>query len=321
MTLSPNALMRHLRGEPNPMKIAGSRQKLQLRNMGYYHGYKGYRFVGEAGNRVDLHRFDELLAIYDFDMELKTLVYPEVMFIETALKNRVLEAVLEDARSENFDIIFQRSMTGYRERLGKAYQKELERRLRCRDEVNRILLGNCSSSGDPVIWHFLGRGETVPIWAIFEKMTLGQFGAFYLTLKGSIKECVASGLGLSKESDGAKALGTMLFELKDLRNAVAHNKPIFDVRFKRQNPGQPLARCVMLGTGVSGVTFSQITDYIVLVAYLMRCLGKTKTECKRFANAYLKLVNAYWELMPGDTAQKVAGSDVTKKMRQLLVGL
>lgn len=303
------------------MEIGGSRQKLQLRNIGYYHGYKGYRFVGNASDRIDIKSFDELLAVYNFDMDLKALVYPEVMFVETALQNRVLEAVLADAKSENFDTVYQKSMTGYQEREGKAYHVELKRRLRCRDEVNRILLDDCSPSGDPVVWHFLSRGESVPIWAIFEKMTLGQFGAFYLTLKSSIKGSVADDLGLSKESDGAKVLGAMLFELKDLRNAVAHDKPIFDVRFKRQNPGQPLAKCVMLGTGVSGVTFSQITDYIVLTAYLMRQLGKTKTECRRLASSYLKPVGEYWKSMPDGTAQKVAGSDVRRKIGQLVAGL
>lgn len=37
-----NGLMRHLRN--NGISIAGSTQKRQLMNTGYFHGYKGYRF-------------------------------------------------------------------------------------------------------------------------------------------------------------------------------------------------------------------------------------------------------------------------------------
>lgn len=40
---SPDALMRHLR--ENGISISGSSQKQQLINTGYFHGYKGYRFL------------------------------------------------------------------------------------------------------------------------------------------------------------------------------------------------------------------------------------------------------------------------------------
>ena len=39
-----DGLMRHLR--ENGVQINGSKQKRQLINTGYYHGYKGYRFLG-----------------------------------------------------------------------------------------------------------------------------------------------------------------------------------------------------------------------------------------------------------------------------------
>lgn len=40
---STDALMRHLRN--NGVAISGSSQKQQLINTGYFHGYKGYRFL------------------------------------------------------------------------------------------------------------------------------------------------------------------------------------------------------------------------------------------------------------------------------------
>lgn len=41
-----DALMKHLRNECN-IEIHGSKQKKQLISYGYYHGYKGYRFLKE----------------------------------------------------------------------------------------------------------------------------------------------------------------------------------------------------------------------------------------------------------------------------------
>lgn len=319
MPLSINALMRHLRNTAN-ISIAGSRQKQLLRSMGYYHGYKGYPFMGTATNRIPFSDFDQVAALYEFDMRMKTLIYPEVMFIETALKSYVLEAVLEDAGSEDFNVIFSRSMTAYREVAGtKRYGDELRMRLRARDEINRILYNNCDSKrGDPVIWHFLEPGKPVPIWAIFEELTLGQFGSFYLALGSRVKNAVAHQLDLPRSVDGGKVVGDMIFMLRLLRNAVAHNKPIYDCRFRSRKPGGALIACLQTGTGINGITFDQITDFVILMAYLLRKMGKSKTECRRFANGYLKLVSEYWKTLPGNTAARIAGTDVTKKINAMI---
>ena len=44
-----NGLMIHLRDDCN-ININGSKDKLQLTQYGYYHGYKGYRFIKKRQN-------------------------------------------------------------------------------------------------------------------------------------------------------------------------------------------------------------------------------------------------------------------------------
>lgn len=46
-----NALMKYLRTKHN-MSIKGSKDKQNLRNIGYYHGYKGYRYINHPANRM-----------------------------------------------------------------------------------------------------------------------------------------------------------------------------------------------------------------------------------------------------------------------------
>ena len=50
-----NSLMKHLRN--SGIDINGTAQKRHLKNIGYYHGYKGYRFAGTAANRLPLTDF------------------------------------------------------------------------------------------------------------------------------------------------------------------------------------------------------------------------------------------------------------------------
>ena len=98
---STNALMKYLREEKG-MSIYGSSQKRKLKIIGYYHGYKGYRFIRRPSNRIVYADFEELLSVYDFDSQIKALLYPPVMLIETALKNYVLDVIVGMTCSESF---------------------------------------------------------------------------------------------------------------------------------------------------------------------------------------------------------------------------
>jgi hypothetical protein len=69
--------------------------------MGYYHGFKGYRFIRISSQRIPFTSLDEIIALNKFDMHLKALFYPKVMFIENALKSYVIESTLKNAKSEN----------------------------------------------------------------------------------------------------------------------------------------------------------------------------------------------------------------------------
>ena len=66
--LTIRQMMRYLRNNHN-MSIK-SNQTHALRNLGYYHGYKGYRFIRTPQNQISFRTFDELLAINNFDMHL-----------------------------------------------------------------------------------------------------------------------------------------------------------------------------------------------------------------------------------------------------------
>lgn len=109
---SIDGLMRHLRS--SGIAIEGSTQKRQLMNTGYFHGYKGYRFFKNSGNRLPFTTYEEVYATIQFDSQLKALFYEKMMFIETAVKNIALECILDKARSENLQDIFDRAVCGYK---------------------------------------------------------------------------------------------------------------------------------------------------------------------------------------------------------------
>lgn len=70
--------MKYLREKHN-ISIEGTKDKKDLRNIGYYHGYKGYRYINNPQNMINLSSFDEIVSIVDFDSKLKSLLYSQIM--------------------------------------------------------------------------------------------------------------------------------------------------------------------------------------------------------------------------------------------------
>lgn len=285
--------MKHLRD--SGIDINGSGQKRRLKNIGYYHGYKGYRFAGTASNKLPLTDFSQVVALYDFDTQLKTLFYSRVMAIETALKNYTLEAVLRDARSEAFEDIWRTSLTDYRSCSGRSYREAWERRQRLRSEIDGIIFDYRKR---PVIGHFRDADKDTPIWAIFEVMTLGNFGAFYDCLDRRVKTAIVRDLGMPTNLESELRLKDIIFALKDFRNAIAHNGVIVDVRFKSGSINTGAAQLLKQETGVGKIDFTDITDYVILLVYLMRCMGFTKTECRQLVAGYESILEKYRAELP-----------------------
>lgn len=173
-----DGLMRHLRD--NGIAISGSAQKRLLINTGYFHGYKGYRFFQTAGTRLPFTTYEEIYATIQYDSALKSLLYGKMMFIETAVKNIALEAILSKANSESIQVMYDRVISSYNNAPSSATD-EKKRKL----QQNKLNLQNSIQSslasayrkGNPKITHFYNNVgySDVPLWALFEIMTDGGF--------------------------------------------------------------------------------------------------------------------------------------------------
>ena len=110
---SINGLMKYLR-DHHKINIKGTSDKQHLKSVGYFHGYKGYRYIKKPSNKLSFNSFNEIMAIIDFDNKLKSLLYSQVMFIETAIKSYALEIILQEGKTENFSDIYTNLMTDYK---------------------------------------------------------------------------------------------------------------------------------------------------------------------------------------------------------------
>lgn len=80
-----------------------------------------------------------------------------------------------------------------------------------------------------MVAHFFNNDITIPVWAIFETLALGEFGTLYDCACTNVKLYVSNIMKLptNLDSDGMNTK-FFIFTVKDLRNAIAHNNVIFD---------------------------------------------------------------------------------------------
>lgn len=329
---STNSLMKYLR-EVKHIDINGSKQKLELMNVGYYHAYKGYRFIKSPNTPINYTKFEELMAIYNFDSNLKSLFYPWVMFIETSLKSRVLDVVLSEAGTSNFAVIYSDLLDNYKifdpshkvfrnsndqEKAEKKYAGEIRRRLELRSAVYNAQKTSFDHN-NKIVEHFTYNDQNIPIWGIFELLTLGDFGKFITCLNEKCRMEISRNLKINP-GDDSKALMVqqIVSNIKGLRNSIAHNNVVFDTRFNNSEINRHFCNCISNATKINNVDFKTITDYLILIVYVLKLLGVTKNEMKSLVNSYSELIEKLRREIPINVYNKIVYTNNAGKLKNLV---
>lgn len=316
-----DSLMSHLRN--NGIAISGSTQKRQLMNTGYFHGYKGYRFFKNSQNSLPFTSYDEVYATIQYDSALKSLFYGKMMFIETAVKNIALESILVNTNSENIQDMYDKVVSGYNN-APSSFTPEQKRKL----QQNKLNLQNsiqsslayAYSKSNPKITHFYNNTKYsgVPLWALFEIMTMGDLGYLLSCLTYEVRDDISKKLGINVSCDTNRQLiYKYIFTFKDLRNAIAHNAVVFNTRFRNIDPTNAMKQCLKLEIGLPYVNFKTIGDYVILMCYYLKLLQISKTELKNFIRNFEKITDNYQISVNPNVASLVIHPDLTTRMNSL----
>lgn len=316
-----DGLMRHLRS--NGIAISGSTQKRQLINTGYFHGYKGYRFFKNAQNSLPFISYDEVYATIQYDSALKALLYGKMMFIETAVKNIALESILVNANSENIQDMYDKVVSGYNNapaNFTADQKKKLQQnKLNLQNSIQSSL-ASAYKKDNPKITHFYNNigYSGVPIWALFEIMTMGDLGYLLSCLTYDVRDDISQRLGINVSCDTNRQLiYKYIYTLKDLRNAIAHNSVVFDTRFRNIDPTNAMKQCLKLEIGLPYVNFKTIGDYVILMCYYLKLLQVPKTELKAFIRDFEKITDDYKKSVNTNVSSIVIHPDLTTRMASL----
>lgn len=99
----------------------------------------------------------------------------------------------------------------------------------------------------------------VPIWAIFEILTMGDFGYLLSCLTMNMREKISRAIGINLSCDTHRELVyKYVYTLKDLRNAIAHNDVEYDTRFRKIDPSRPMKQCLIFEMELPYINFKTI---------------------------------------------------------------
>ncbi len=282
-----NGLMRHLRNDCN-IQINGSYQKQQLISYGYYHGYKGYRFIKNRHNQIPYTDFGEIVAVIEYDNKLKAALYSDLMFIETAIKNIVCNESVNGLKLGTFEHVYKERM-----RDNTTNTKLQSKRLRLRNSVYSKLSTRYrdeEGNDNQMIRHFYNRGEDAPLWVVFEILYLSDLASFFECLNETTREHIMKQLNMFDVSidTNRSLLSSMLYTIKSLRNSVAHNNIIFDTRFKDRKISPILKKWIEKETGIQNITLYSLIDYIIIVCCLLKRVDFSSTRAGQLVHTYQK---------------------------------
>ena len=323
-------LMLYLR-EIKGIDISGPEQKRKLMNMGYYHGYKGYRYIGNPNKKAAFSNFSQLAAVYDFDTQIKAILFPLVVFIETALKNYVLESIISCTESDDLAVIYNKVLDRYNEYYPNTYptpsnkrcsstekyKSALKRRLELRNRIYKIQ-SDAFVNDNRIALHYLYNENSMPVWALFELISLGEFGHFVSCINKNCRVKISKSIGFRQSDDtNGTMLQRIIYIIKDLRNEIAHNDVVFDTRFKTGSIDTQISATLKNELNIGNVTFSTITDYLILVVYLLRLLHAPMSKIGNLVSDYEKAVEDLRASVPANVFAQIVHTDNTQKIAAL----
>ncbi len=154
--------------------------------------------------------FENIVEVYNFDCELRKLLYIYLGYIEVLIKTQLALNL-----SLNIDAIFY---------LDKNNFLDEDRFNSLQDDINDSITRKYSK--ESFIKHF--QGDYLPIWVLVEIMSFGNISMMYANLIDSNKDSLCRGyLNINREY-----LKNYLYVLSNLRNSCAHQGRIYGKEFE-----------------------------------------------------------------------------------------
>ena len=248
-----------------------------LSSIGYYELINGYKPLFKGKTKGDFRagvRFEDLLALYKCDENLRQLCFKYILRIEIRVRSLLSYTFCE--RYGDRQAAYLNAAHYDTDGMGEG-------------EVRRLIgeLDYAANRANKAVYvrHHRAAYGNVPLWVLFKTLSLGTLVRFYRCCRPEIRAAVAGQFPDVRE----ETLGKMLDLMQDFRNVCAHNDRLYSFRSSDVIPRMPSVRC--LGIPASGEDYDGGTLFALLVVfcYLLRQddFERAKDAVERILDAFL----------------------------------
>ena len=210
--------------------------------------------------------FEEIYELYNFDRNLRSIIFPAILSIENKLRSLIAYYFSEKYGNsnylslENFDLLPNSSQ---------------ESRLKRRAYVLELIASMHNTISNAVgkkeyITHYISKYGFVPLWVLVNDLTLGQLSKFYSLMKQPEK------IKISKYWKNLKyvELESFMKTLSYFRNLCAHDDRIYNARSVYPISDTDIHENLSIQKDPSGNYLSGKKDFLSLLIALKSLLSE-----------------------------------------------
>ncbi|MDO4470736.1 MAG: Abi family protein [Bacillota bacterium] len=161
--------------------------------------------------------FEDIYELYQFDNDLRSIFIKYILMLERNIKSSL---------SYHFCLTYGDMQDDYLDINHYDYSGKKKIVLQ---NMLKIMKGQLRNDSDYVyIRHYMKKYNYVPLWVLFNVLTIGQLSKIYSCQKGRVQIQVCQDFGPIKINEMIKMLAVMT----KFRNVCAHNDRLFDFRTK-----------------------------------------------------------------------------------------
>ena len=276
--LSFDDQLHHLEQNKNLIIADPAYAKTMLQQIGYFGLIGGYKtpFKNPTTKKYcDGTRFEDIVALYKFDENLRELFLKYILQIERHIRSLL---------SYYFTEKYGEQQCHYLNSASYSTDPRLSRDVaRLISTLNNLANHNCDY---PYINHQRQAYGNVPLWVLVNGVTFGSLSKFYCFLTPDLKTKVAKNF----DKVNTRQLEQFLSVITKFRNVCAHNERLFSYQTRNDIPDMPLHS--KLGITKRGTQYIYGKHDLFAVVIAFRYLLPNE-DFKKFKASLCRIVRHY----------------------------
>lgn len=250
----------------------------KLHDICYYSLIDGYKDlfynpmtrIYESGTR-----FEDIVALYEFDENLRALIFQYICHIEQKVRSLI---------SYTFCEMYSENQTAYLTPSNYNYSKKNQYGI---DHLIKMLTFEANTNTEHIyVVHQRKTYGNVPLWVIMNTLTIGQTSKMYSFLNSSMQSKIST----HYKNVSEKELSQYLKFLTHFRNICAHNERLFSFQSRFEIPNTTLHQKMKIPKTGNQYIYGKHDLFAILISfrYLL-----SKEEFLYFMKELTKLIHRF----------------------------